>query len=126
MAAGGTAIVGSGLIGANVAPTSHAAAIAPERSALAPGATLLARGETFLAAGDVTSARPYFERAAAMGNGGAALRLGKTFDPAFLHGSRFVWVRGDPAVAASWYRQARALGNRDARLLLEKIGDIGR
>jgi hypothetical protein len=67
---------------------------------------LLARGDSLFALGDVSSARLFYERAADAGEGRAALRLGKTFDPAFLDFAH-MRVRGDSAMAASWYARAR-------------------
>src|SRR5690242_10045733 len=84
----------------------------PAGSRLAAGeiAGLLTRGDTFLGTGDITSARLFYERAAEAESGVAALRLGKTFDPAYpVHaGSRFA---ADPAKALLWYRRAQELGN---------------
>lgn len=111
----GAAMAGSAATASDAAPTPRTA----ESTTASPDA-LLVRGDTFFAAGDVTSARLFFEHAAAAGNGAAALRLGNTFDPAFLTGAR-VRVQGDPAVATSWYRRARDLGNSDAETLLRKI-----
>src|SRR5271167_2925113 len=70
---------------------------------------LLARGDSFLHAGDVASARLFYERAADAGDWQAAMRMGATFDPAFLArvGLR---ARGDTATALSWYRHALDLG----------------
>jgi hypothetical protein len=47
-------------------------------------AELLARGDSFVVIGDLASARVFYERAASAGDGRAALRMGTTFDPAFL------------------------------------------
>jgi hypothetical protein len=70
---------------------------------------LLARGDTFLSGGDVASARLFYERAAEAGDRQAAMRVGATFDPAFL-GRVGLHARGDPAKALSWYRHALDLG----------------
>ena len=75
-------------------------------------AALLARGDMLLSVGDVASARLFYERAADAGGGLAAIRLGETFDPLFLDRVRLSGVRGDPAVAASWYRRARTSARR--------------
>ena len=45
---------------------------------------LLERGDSLIAKGDVASARLFYERAAEGGEGQAALRLGESYDPAFL------------------------------------------
>ena len=72
-------------------------------------AALLARGDRFLALGDIASARLFYEHAAEVGDGGAALKLAKTFDPVVLHFARLYGVRGDADLAAYWYRRARDL-----------------
>ena len=71
-------------------------------------AALVARGDEFLGAGDITSARLFYERAANGGDGPSALRLGATFDPAFL-GRAGIRGMGDLNQASSWYRRAREL-----------------
>jgi hypothetical protein len=81
-------------------------------------AGLVARGDAFMRARDVGSARLFYERAAEAGDGRAALRMGQTFDPAFLVG-----IRGTEASrrdALSWYRRARDLGDAEAQRMLEK------
>jgi hypothetical protein len=83
--------------------------------------SLLTRGDSLLGVRDVTSARLYYERAADAGDAQAALRLGKTYDPAFLALARLNEVRGDPVVAARWYRHARDLGNPEAEILLKSL-----
>jgi TPR repeat protein len=70
---------------------------------------LLARGDSFLHAGDVASARLFYERAADAGDWQAAIRMGATFDPAFL-GRVGVRTVSDPSKAQSWYRHALDLG----------------
>ena len=67
---------------------------------------LLARGDAFLRIGDLTSARLFYERAADAGNGQGAMRMGATFDPAFLGRAGSRSVQGDPAKARAWYRKA--------------------
>ena len=99
---------------------------APQSPAVAPLssteiAVLLSRGDDFLKAGDVASARLYYERAADAGNGSAALRLGATFDPAFLASARVRGTLGDPARAASWYARARDLGEAAAAQRLKGL-----
>ena len=67
---------------------------------------LLARGDAFFRMGDLTSARLFYERAADAGNGQGAMRMGATFDPAFLGRAGSRSVQGDPAKARAWYRKA--------------------
>jgi hypothetical protein len=69
-------------------------------------AELLARGDSFVVIGDIASARLFYERAASAGDGRAALRMGTTFDPAFLRRAGLPHTFGDPAQARSWYRRA--------------------
>src|ERR1043166_139234 len=58
-------------------------------------ATLLARGDALIAKGDLASARLFYERAAEASDGQAALRLGESYDPAFLAQAHLSGVRGD-------------------------------
>ena len=69
-------------------------------------ADLLARGDSFVVVGDIASARVFYERAASAEDGWAALRMGTTFDPAFLRRAGLPRTFGDPAQARSWYRRA--------------------
>jgi TPR repeat protein len=94
---------------------------AEPRFSAAETAALLARGDALLSTGDITSARLFYERAADAGAGLAAVRLGETFDPAFLDRAHFRSARGDPAQAASWYRRAQDLGVTDAEVLLKAL-----
>ena len=93
-------------------PGSSGAAPAPERAPrLSTGqiTEFLARGDSFLRAGDVASARLFYERAADAGDWQAAMRMGATFDPAFL-GRAGVRTVGEPTKAQSWYLHALDLG----------------
>jgi hypothetical protein len=76
---------------------------------------LVAQGDRLLALRDISSARLFYERAADAGDGRAALRLGCTFDPAFLSLTH-VAVRGDRAAAEFWYSRARELGEPEAEI----------
>jgi TPR repeat protein len=71
-----------------------------------------------LALGDISSARLFYERAADAGDARAALRLGKTFDPAFLDFAH-LRIRGDIGKALYWYSQARKLGETEVEILQE-------
>ena len=81
---------------------------------------LVARGDSLVAASDIAAARLFYERGADAGDGLAALRLGETYDPAFLERAQLP-VKGDGARATFWYRRARELGARDAEILLKGI-----
>jgi len=80
--------------------------------------TLITRGDALLSTGDVTSARLFYRRGAESGDGVAALRLGETFDPAFLEQARLGRGWADAAKALYWYLRAHDLGNGDADLVL--------
>jgi hypothetical protein len=82
---------------------------------------LLTRGDKSFSSGDVASARLYYGRAASAGDGQAALRLGETFDPAFLEHAHLRSARGDLAAALSWYRRARDMGAAEAEVLLNSL-----
>ena len=71
--------------------------------------------------GDVTSARFFYQRAANAGDSTAALRLGATFDAAFLERTHLGRIAGDLKRAVSWYRRARDLGNSEAEILLKSL-----
>ena len=82
---------------------------------------LLARGDAFVRTRDIASARLLYERAADAGNGRAALRMGESFDPAFLDSIGIYRMLGDRQLALSWYRRACDLGDTEAALLLQKL-----
>jgi TPR repeat protein len=82
---------------------------------------LLARGDALFGNGDIVSARLFYERAAEGGDAQAALRLGETYDPAFLARARLNGVHGDAAAAARWYRHALGLGAAEAEILLTDV-----
>jgi hypothetical protein len=82
---------------------------------------LVARGDALLGSGDFAAARLFYRRGADRGDGTAALRLGETFDPAFLRQAGLGVVAGDATTALYWYRRARELGNGDADLLLQNL-----
>jgi TPR repeat protein len=84
-------------------------------------AGLLARGDWWFATGDVASARLFYERAASAGEARAAVKLGETFDPAFLGRLNLRGVRADPGMAVFWYRRARDLGSTDAASRLIRL-----
>jgi hypothetical protein len=97
---------------ADTVPGSSAAAAPPKgapRLSAGQITELMNRGDSFLHAGDVASARLFYERAADAGDWQAAIRMGATFDPAFL-GRAGVRSVGDPIKAQSWYRHALDLG----------------
>jgi hypothetical protein len=102
----------------------------PSASVMLPGdaalsaadiSLLLTRGDKSFSSGDLASARLYYGRAANAGDGQAALRLGETFDPAFLEQAHLRGARGDLTAALSWYRRARDMGVGEAEVLLNSL-----
>src|SRR5205807_2187786 len=67
---------------------------------------LLNRGDSLLSTGDIASGRLFYQRAAEAGNGQAALRLGNTYDPAFLERAQ-LRINGDRALAFHTERPRR-------------------
>jgi hypothetical protein len=88
--------------------------------------TLLAQGDQFLSRSDIASARLLYERAAEVGDGRGALRMGMTFDPVFLARLRLRGIQTDKDQAIAWYRRASALGNAEAELLQRELGNSSR
>ena len=76
------------------------------------------RGDEMLAIKDISAARKFYEYAANARGARAATALAETYDPAFLIKLGAVGVRPDPALAATWYRRAAALGDPDAEARL--------
>jgi hypothetical protein len=91
------------------------------RSSAAEMAALVARGDAFVAGRDIASARLFYERAAEMGDGRAALWMGATSDPAFLDRAGIRGTKGDWAEARTWYQRARDLGDAEADRLLKTL-----
>lgn len=124
---------GAAMSGATTTSSSAAAAtnapVTQEQSATLTSegtADLLARGDAQLAIRDFGSARLFYERAANAGDGQAALRLGETYDPAFLTVTGFEGAQPNAASAAYWYLRADKLGAPDAQHLLRTLAaDLG-
>jgi len=89
-------------------------------------AWLLARGDWLFATGDVASARFLHERGADAGAARAAMKLGETFNPVYLHYAQLRGLRGDPGTAVFWYRRARDLGATEVANWLERLEAIER
>jgi hypothetical protein len=87
-------------------------------------AALLARGDALFNNSDIVSARLCYELAAEADDARAAIRLGETYDPAFLARARLNGVHGDAAMAVRWYRRARELGAAEAEALLTGVADF--
>ena len=84
-------------------------------------AALLARGDALFGNGDIVSARLYYQRAAEGGDARAALKLGETYDAAFLVRAHLNGIRGDGPTAARWYAYARGLGASQTETLLPGV-----
>jgi type II secretory pathway predicted ATPase ExeA len=82
---------------------------------------LLSRGNAMLALGDISAARLFYERAAALGSAGAATALGNTYDAAFLASIQAKGIVADQAAALVWYRKAAALGDTEAARQLNRL-----
>ena len=118
---------------ATVSPPERASSFPAATTAMPPAsppmaaeiAELLARGDLFVVIGDIASARVFYERAANAGDGRAALRMGTTFDPAFLRRAGLPRTFGDPAQARSWYRRAFDLDELSVGGMLLKASGPG-
>jgi hypothetical protein len=107
-------------------PAPDAVAVTPltqpnSASTAAETKELLQHGDSLLRTGDVASARLFYERASAAGDGWAALRLGATFDPAFLERLGLGKLQSDPAAARSWYNRAVELGVMEVKRQLNGL-----
>lgn len=108
---------------------------APDAAAGAPTSTnltsngikaLINRGDLLLGSGDITSARLFYERAANAPDAQAALRLGESYDPAFLQRARLNRTAGSVSLAAQWYQRAGELGAPEADTLLRALAIASR
>lgn len=94
----------------------------PASTATGPDlAQLVARGDELLATGDIAAARLFYQRAAEHGSALAATAVGQTYDPIYLEQARVRGVRGDPKLAAEWYRKAAAAGDPQAEIRLKRL-----
>jgi type II secretory pathway predicted ATPase ExeA len=100
------------------------APLAPSKEGYSAGEDaimMVQRGDRMLASGDVVSARRFYERGAAAGNGAAACGLGKTYDPLFLKQLGARGLKGNVDAAMVWYRRAVAEGSAEAATRLERL-----
>jgi len=84
-------------------------------------ATLLARGDAAMRMRDIVTARLFYQRAIEAGDGRAALRMGATYDPAFLDQAAIRGAFSDPQEAAFWYRRATELGEVKGEVRLKNF-----
>jgi hypothetical protein len=96
-------------------------AVTDPAASAALNSTLMERGDSLFIIGDLSAARLFYERAADAGYGPAALRMGETYDPAFLARTGFIGARANPTMAAYWYQRAHDLGASEAGILLKAI-----
>jgi hypothetical protein len=105
-------------------PPRVAALPAPAATAEPPPAAAsfaLPQGDANFAAGRVPVARFYYEQAVDGGDAGAAVRMGETFDPAFLPLGHLRSAYADPEAARFWYQRAFALGAVEAEERLAEL-----
>jgi hypothetical protein len=102
-------------------PPPTTAVPAPPPLSEADIAALIARGDGFFRVGKVMAARLAYIQAADAGDGQGALRLGASFDPAFLMQGAVRNTYSDPDEARSWYRRARELGVAEAEGRLRRL-----
>ncbi len=102
-------------------PTAPSSAAPLNESPLSAAeiAALVARGDAFVSLRDIATARLFYERAVEAGDGRAALRIGATYDPAFLDRAGIRGEAGHQQEALYWYRRARDLGNAQAERRLK-------
>jgi TPR repeat protein len=84
---------------------------------------LLAKAERLIERGDIVAARMLYQRAAEMGSGSAALRLGATYDPNRLWSFGALGMVGNRERAKQWYLRASDLGHPDAKARLMALGN---
>ena len=85
-------------------------------------AALVAAARQLMVADDIPSARLVLQRAAETGNAAAALDLGATYDPNFLHSPKPNMA--DIGMARHWYARAKALGSTEAAGRLERLRSV--
>jgi TPR repeat protein len=75
---------------------------------------LVRRADALIASGEIEAGRTLLEQAAQLGSGGAALKLGRTYDPAQAKPLNYADSQSNPALAKAWYERALALGTQEA------------
>lgn len=83
---------------------------------------LVRRAEQLLRGGDVSTARILLQRAAELGSGAAALKLGRSYDPTQAGTLRYADSQTNPALAKAWYERALALGTQEAAAYISDPG----
>lgn len=100
---------------------SRMAAPSPEKPLSSAFQFAMAQGDARFAEGNASGARFFYEQAVDAGDPTGALRMGETFDPAFLAFGRLRLVEGDPEAARFWYRRALGLGAAEAEQRLDYL-----
>jgi hypothetical protein len=75
---------------------------------------LVRRADVLIGNGDVESARVLLQKAAELGSGRAALKLGRSYDPGAGKPLNFADSQSNPALAKAWYERALVLGSQEA------------
>jgi TPR repeat protein len=87
---------------------------------------LVRRAEQLLQGGDIDTARVLLKQAAELGSGYAALKLGRSYDPAHAGRQggtlRYADSQTNPALAKAWYERALALGTQEAASYISDPG----
>jgi hypothetical protein len=100
-------------------------AAVPASSAASPPPAIvrfaMAQGDASFADGEVSAARFYYLQAVDAGDADAAVRIGETFDPAFLTRGRSRRALANREAARFWYWRALDLGATRAKQRLENL-----
>ncbi len=75
---------------------------------------LVRRADVLLQSGEVEAGRALLQRAAELGSGAAAFKLGRSYDPSQSRSYTFADSQTNPALAKAWYERALALGTQEA------------
>jgi TPR repeat protein len=80
---------------------------------------LIRSAEQLLDAGDIEAGRALLQKAAELGSGAAALKLGLSYDPTRQKRPSFADSQSNPALARAWYERALALGTQEAAAYIQ-------
>lgn len=97
--------------------TSGDAGLSQRGSSMQSG--LIRSAEQLLDAGDLEAARALLQRAAELGSGEAALKLGRSYDPTQAKRPSFADSQTNPALARAWYERALSLGTQEAAAFIQ-------
>jgi len=79
---------------------------------------LVRRADQLLRSGEIEAARVILQRAAELGSGTAAFKLGLSYDPVQTRSLNFADSQTNSALAKAWYERALALGTQEAAAYL--------